>query len=202
MGNIPKTMENHPVLWVNQRMGKLKLDFREYINGFWKNQQETCRVLPGREGWSYVIPKRQLSILPATSVGNNYAYESMPTMAIDVLLKWQICKNFPEKVVRWQSKPSSDINLGVIFTGHRHQNPPKTSNICDICDGKRGKTHGFVNGSACPPGWSAKATGVMADWPATSMGTWRSWKEISVNMPSGNLTWLWKITIFNGKIHY
>ena len=139
MGNIPKTMENHPVLWVNQRMGKLKLDFREYINGFWKNQQENCRVLPGREGWSYVIPKRQLSILPATSVGNNYAYESMPTMAIDVLLKWQICKNFPEKVVRWQSKPSSDINLGVIFTGHRHQNPPKTSNICDICDGKQGK---------------------------------------------------------------
>jgi hypothetical protein len=50
MGNIQKTMENHHVLWVNQRMGKLKLDFREYINGFWKNQQETCRVLPGREG--------------------------------------------------------------------------------------------------------------------------------------------------------
>ena len=38
---------------------------------------------------------------------------------------------------------------------------------------------------------------VLHVWPRAPISRWlESW------LPSGKLTWLWKITIFNGKIHY
>jgi hypothetical protein len=48
------------------------------------------------------------------------------------------------------------------------------------------------------------------DWPSTSINNYGEWglKHGSLDIdflpviPSGKLTWLWKITIFNGKTHY